>query len=264
MIDLSEHKKAPSTASIETLLDELFIEERDQAVEKQEEDTEGVITESNSTIVRLANKIIEDVYLKKASAMRAFLRADPDVVMIGEMRDLETASTAIDASLTGHLVLSTLHTNNAPETVTRLLKLGIDQFNFADSLLGILAQRLVRKLCEKCKEPYHPLPKEFDRLKRDYGEGFEELGITYDNNFTLYRPKGCDACRKTGYKGRMGIFELLVSSERIKDLIYTKAKVEEIRKVAMTEGMKSLIQDGIEKAINGLTCVKEVISVCSK
>ena len=154
MIDLSEHKKAPSTASIETLLDELFIEERDQAVEKQEEDTEGVITESNSTIVRLANKIIEDVYLKKASAMRAFLRADPDVVMIGEMRDLETASTAIDASLTGHLVLSTLHTNNAPETVTRLLKLGIDQFNFTDSLLGILAQRLVRKLCEKCKEPY--------------------------------------------------------------------------------------------------------------
>ena len=199
-----------------------------------------------------------------ATIMRAFLRADPDVVMIGEMRDLETASTAIDASLTGHLVLSTIHTNNAPETITRLLKLGIDQFNFADSLLGILAQRLIRKLCEKCKEPYHPSPKEFDRLKRNYGEGFEELGITYDNNFTLYRTKGCDACRETGYKGRMGIFELLVCSERIKDLIYTKARTEEIRKAAMAEGMKTLMQDGIEKVISGLTSVKEVISVCLK
>lgn len=199
-----------------------------------------------------------------ATIMRAFLRADPDVVMIGEMRDLETASTAIDASLTGHLVLSTIHTNNAPETITRLLKLGIDQFNFADSLLGILAQRLIRKLCEKCKEPYHPSPKEFDRLKRNYGEGFEELGITYDNNFALYRTKGCDACRETGYKGRMGIFELLVCSERIKDLIYTKARTEEIRKAAMAEGMKTLMQDGIEKVISGLTSVKEVISVCLK
>lgn len=209
-------------------------------------------------------QVLPKIGFSFATAMRAFLRADPDVIMIGEMRDLETASTAIDASLTGHLVLSTLHTNNAPETVTRLLKLGIDQFNFADSLLGILAQRLIRKLCEKCKEPYHPSPKEFERLKRDYGEGFEELGITYDNNFTLYRAKGCHACQGTGYKGRMGIFELLVCSERIRDLIYTKLKTDEIRKAAMAEGMKTLMQDGIEKALSGVTSVKEVISVCLK
>jgi type II secretory ATPase GspE/PulE/Tfp pilus assembly ATPase PilB-like protein len=141
-----------------------------------------------------------------AAAMRAFLRADPDVIMVGEMRDFETAKIGIEASLTGHLVFSTLHTNSAPETIVRLLDMGIDPFNFADALLGILAQRLVRTLCMKCREAYHPDRSEFDEMVRDYGEQpFQRLNISYNDTFMLYRPKGCAACDKTGYKGRMGI-----------------------------------------------------------
>ncbi|MEK6653547.1 MAG: GspE/PulE family protein, partial [Thermodesulfobacteriota bacterium] len=143
-----------------------------------------------------------------AAAMRAFLRADPDVIMGGEMRDFETAKTGVEASLTGHLVFSTLHTNSAPETIVRLLDMGIDPLNFADSLLGILAQRLVRTLCKKCKEAYHPDRNEYDEIVESYGEEqFLKLNIPYDDRFTLYRLKGCEACDKTGYKGRMGIHE---------------------------------------------------------
>jgi type II secretory ATPase GspE/PulE/Tfp pilus assembly ATPase PilB-like protein len=152
-----------------------------------------------------------------SAAMRAFLRADPDVIMVGEMRDFETAKTGVEASLTGHLVFSTLHTNSAPETIVRLLDMGIDPFNFADSLLGILAQRLVRTLCKKCKEPYHPTQMEYEELVHHYGESmFPELNISYTDDFKLYRPKGCGDCNNTGYRGRMGIYELLTASDDIK------------------------------------------------
>ena len=200
-----------------------------------------------------------------AAAMRAFLRADPDVIMVGEMRDFETAKTGVEASLTGHLVFSTLHTNSAPETITRLLDMGIDPLNFADALLGILAQRLVRTLCKKCKEAYHPTKEEYDEVADAYGaEAFAKLNIPYDDKFMLYRPKGCDVCDKTGYKGRMGIHELLVGSDEMKKLIQKHATVEVMRDQAIKEGMTTLLQDGIFKSIKGATDFKQVRRVCIK
>jgi type II secretory ATPase GspE/PulE/Tfp pilus assembly ATPase PilB-like protein len=200
-----------------------------------------------------------------AAAMRAFLRADPDVIMVGEMRDFETAKIGVEASLTGHLVLSTLHTNSAPETIVRLLDMGIDPLNFADALLGILAQRLVRTLCKKCREAYHPDRSEFDEMVRDYGEEpFRKLNIAYNDTFTLYRPKGCNACDKTGYKGRMGIHELIVATDGIKRLIQKHETVEVMRDMAMKEGMTTLLQDGIYKSIQGVTDFKQVRRVCIK
>src|ERR1035437_7143572 len=149
-----------------------------------------------------------------ATAMRAFLRADPDVIMVGEMRDYETAKTGVEASLTGHLVFSTLHTNSAPETVTRLLDMGIDPLNFADALLGILAQRLVRTLCKQCKEAYHPTLEEYQEIAESCGpELCAKQDIPYTDSMTLYRPKGCHICDKSGYKGRVGIHELLVGTD---------------------------------------------------
>lgn len=200
-----------------------------------------------------------------ASAMRAFLRADPDVIMVGEMRDFETAKIGVEASLTGHLVLSTLHTNSAPETIVRLLDMGIDPLNFADALLGILAQRLIRTLCRKCREAYHPSRQEFDEMVNDYGEEhFKKLNIVYDDAFTLYRPKGCGACDKTGYKGRMGIHELIVATDGIKRLIQRHETVEAMRDLAMEEGMTTLLQDGIYKSIQGVTDFKQVRRACIK
>lgn len=198
-----------------------------------------------------------------AAAMRSFLRADPDVIMVGEMRDYETAATGIEASLTGHLVFSTLHTNSAPETVTRLIDLGIDPFNFADSLLGIMAQRLIRTLCKECKEPYHPSREEFDELASSYGrEQFPELGIEYSDDLTLYRAKGCDACGMTGYRGRAGIYELLLGTDEIKGLIQGKALMEQIREQAIRDGMKTLLQDGIQKVFQGISDMRMVRRVC--
>jgi type II secretory ATPase GspE/PulE/Tfp pilus assembly ATPase PilB-like protein len=200
-----------------------------------------------------------------ASAMRAFLRADPDVIMVGEMRDFETAKIGVEASLTGHLVLSTLHTNSAPETIVRLLDMGIDPLNFADALLGILAQRLIRTLCKKCREAYHPSRQEFDEMVQDYGERhFQRLKISYDDAFTLYRPKGCGACDKTGYQGRMGIHELIVATDGVKRLIQKHETVEAMRDLAMEEGMTTLLQDGIYKSIQGVTDFKQVRRVCIK
>jgi type II secretory ATPase GspE/PulE/Tfp pilus assembly ATPase PilB-like protein len=200
-----------------------------------------------------------------AAAMRAFLRADPDVIMVGEMRDFETAKIGIEASLTGHLVFSTLHTNSAPETIVRLLDMGIDPFNFADALLGILAQRLVRTLCMKCREAYRPDRSEFDEMVREYGEQpFQRLNIAYNDTFILYRPKGCDACDKTGYKGRMGIHELIVATDAIKRLIQKHETIEGIRGLAIEEGMTTLMQDGIYKSIQGFTDFKQVRRVCIK
>jgi type II secretory ATPase GspE/PulE/Tfp pilus assembly ATPase PilB-like protein len=200
-----------------------------------------------------------------AVAMRAFLRADPDVIMVGEMRDHETAATGIEASLTGHLVFSTLHTNSAPETIVRLLDMDIDPFNFADALLGILAQRLVRTLCKECKEEYHPTQEEFAELMQEYGlDSWDRLGLRYSPEFRLFRPKGCGKCGNTGYKGRMGIHELLVGTDEIKRKIQRRDSVEELRKQAMADGMTTLLQDGIQKVIGGITDFKQVRAVCIK
>jgi type II secretory ATPase GspE/PulE/Tfp pilus assembly ATPase PilB-like protein/GAF domain-containing protein len=200
-----------------------------------------------------------------AAAMRAFLRADPDVIMVGEMRDFETAKTGVEASLTGHLVFSTLHTNSAPETITRLLDMGIDPLNFADALLGILSQRLVRTLCKNCKEAYHPPPEEFEEVVESYGrELFEKLNIPYTDDLIMYRPKGCDVCDKSGYKGRMGIHELLVGTDEIKRQIQKHATVEEMRGLAIEQGMTTLLQDGIFKSLKGSTDFKQVRRVCIK
>jgi len=200
-----------------------------------------------------------------AHAMRAFLRADPDVIMVGEMRDHETAAIGIEASLTGHLVFSTLHTNSAPETITRLLDMDIDPFNFADALLGILAQRLVRTLCKDCKEAYAPDQAEFAELMQEYGvESWDRLGVKFTPDFRLHRPKGCSKCANTGYKGRMGIHELLVASDECKRLIQKRSPIEELRNQAMRDGMATLLQDGIQKVIAGHTDFKQVRAVCIK
>lgn len=199
-----------------------------------------------------------------AKAMRSFLRADPDVIMVGEMRDKETMATGIEASLTGHLVFSTLHTNSAPETITRLLDMGMDPFNFADALLGVLAQRLARTLCKHCKEKYHPDRDEYDTLARAYGEGFETLGVTYNDDFYLYRPKGCPECNKTGYKGRTALHELLSGTDEIRQLIQNRARIKEILDQATADGMTTLMQDGIRKVCEGITDFKQVRSVCIK
>jgi type II secretory ATPase GspE/PulE/Tfp pilus assembly ATPase PilB-like protein len=198
-----------------------------------------------------------------SSAMRSFLRSDPDIIMVGEMRDYETAKMGVEASTTGHLVLSTLHTNNAPETIVRLLEIGIDPFAFSDSLLCVLAQRLVRSLCPLCKEAYHPGQEEFDELHRHCGEKiFRNLGIVYADDFTLYRPKGCPKCNETGYRGMMGLFELLVATDTIKQMIISRKSIASIRKVAISEGMQTLLQCGVEKIVRGETDLIEVLSVC--
>jgi len=200
-----------------------------------------------------------------ATAMRAFLRADPDVIMIGEMRDKETADIAIEASLTGHLVLSTLHTNSAVETVTRLLDLGCDSFNFADAMLGVLAQRLCKRICTQCKEIYHPTRKEYDELVQGYGaQEWSTLGIEYSSEWGLYRGRGCESCNRTGFKGRIPLHELLLPSEGIKQLIQTRSRTVEILTHAMTEGMATLIQDGIRKVLQGFTTYRQVRAVATK
>ena len=200
-----------------------------------------------------------------AAAMRSFLRADPDVIMVGEMRDHETAAIGIEASLTGHLVFSTLHTNSAPETITRLLDMEIDPFNFADALLGIMAQRLIRVLCTKCKEAYHPTPQEFEEIIEVYGhEYWPSTGFTYTSDLTLYKPKGCTHCNNTGYKGRMGVHELLVGTDAVKRAVQRKAPIDELRKLALDQGMRTLMQDAIEKAMRGVTDLKQARSIAVK
>jgi type II secretory ATPase GspE/PulE/Tfp pilus assembly ATPase PilB-like protein len=201
-----------------------------------------------------------------ATAMRAFLRADPDVILIGEMRDHETASIGVEASLTGHLVLSTLHTNSAPETITRLLDLGLDPVNFSDALLGVLAQRLMRTLCPKCKEPYKPDQKELDHLADNYGRDvFEKDMAEFDlSKHELMRAVGCDECGDTGYKGRTGIHELLEGTHELQAMIYKKAELDEIRAQALRDGMRTMKQDGIFKIMNGFTDYQQLLRVVAE
>lgn len=206
-----------------------------------------------------------------AAAMRSFLRADPDVIMVGEMRDEETASTGIEASLTGHLVLSTLHTNSAPESITRLLDMGMDPFNFADALLAILAQRLAKSLCPQCRKSYKPSQEELQELAQEYVEGtpleadaiLEEWKITYTKKgaFTLNKAVGCAQCNHTGYHGRFGLYELLTVTPEIKRLIQFRAPVSELLPAAIHAGMRTLKQDGICKVLQGKTDMVQIRAV---
>lgn len=192
-----------------------------------------------------------------ANALRAFLRADPDIILIGEMRDKETAHAGVEASLTGHLVLSTLHTNSAPETITRLLDLGLDPVNFSDACVGILAQRLIRTLCSDCKEAYAATADEEAFIRRQYGEQYiNELDLP--SPLILHRGKGCDTCGGTGYKGRTGVHELLGMTPELRALIYKESAVSEMKQQAMEDGMRTLIQDAIYKVIKGDTDIAQV------
>lgn len=198
-----------------------------------------------------------------STLLRSFLRADPDVIMVGEMRDVETTKTAIEASLTGHLVFSTLHTNNAPETVTRLLEMDIDPTNFADSLIAIVAQRLGRTLCNACKSPVLNQAEEMEKLLAEFGK--DPLGLVNRyrrENTVLYQPKGCAVCENTGYHGRIGFHEFLLNSFEIRQLIKKRTNTEEVRKAAFNAGMCTLKQDGILKVIMGLTDIAEVKRNC--
>lgn len=212
-----------------------------------------------------------------AAALRSFLRADPDVIMVGEIRDPETAKTALEASLTGHLVLSTLHTNTAPESIVRLLEMGMNPFNFADSLLGILAQRLVRCLCRKCSEPRVADAAMLEALAREYlnnhavpqaridalvAEWRETFGT--DGRMTLQHAKGCDECRGTGYRGRLGLFELMPGSDEIRHAIIHGAGAAELFELAQAEGMRTLKQDGILKVLAGQTDLAQVLAVSQR
>ncbi len=240
--------------------------------------------------VEITQKGLRQVQINKkagldfATIMKAFLRADPDIIMVGEMRDAETTGIGIEASLTGHLVFATLHTNSAPESIIRLLDMGMDPFNFADALLGILAQRLGKRLCKNCKEAYHPDATELRQLLDEYCEEltnteqwkkdpkaakeaiFGEWKSRYvkDGRFTLYHAKGCDTCSGTGYKGRVGLHELLVGTDPVKKLIQEKARVAEILATALNENMRTLKMDGIEKVLQGITDIKQVRAVCIK
>ncbi len=240
--------------------------------------------------VEITQKGLRQVQVNKkagldfATVMRAFLRADPDVIMVGEMRDKETVAIGIEASLTGHLVFATLHTNSAPESINRLLDMGMDPFNFADALLGILAQRLAKRLCKSCKVAYQPSPEEMKHLLAEYCDDLantdrwkkgaqaaaeaihQEWLDTYakDGKFTLYRAKGCAVCGDSGYKGRVGLHELLLGTDQLKKQIQEHARVAELFATAINEGMRTLKMDGIEKILSGITDIKQVRSVCIK
>jgi type IV pilus assembly protein PilB len=187
-----------------------------------------------------------------ANALRSILRADPNIVMVGEIRDRETAQIAVEAALTGHLVLSTLHTNDAPSAITRLVELGVEPFLVASSLDCVMAQRLARKLCDECKVPYKPLPQ---HLK---AAGF--LASTSSNK-KFYKPVGCNRCSHTGYRGRLAIHEVMPISEEIERLILDRASSTEIQNLAVSQGMKTLREDGYAKVTSGLTSIEEVLRV---
>ncbi|RYF31316.1 MAG: GAF domain-containing protein [Comamonadaceae bacterium] len=239
--------------------------------------------------VEITQKGLRQVQINKkagidfALVMRAFLRADPDIIMVGESRDKETVSMGVEASLTGHLVFSTLHTNSAPESITRLLDMGMDPFNFADALLGILAQRLAKKLCD-CKEEFWPDAEEIKTFVAEYAEELRNSSAWkadyageakklyenwvrlygHDGKLKFYRAHGCDKCGKTGYKGRIGLHELLIADDPTKKLIQERARVAELFAQCVEGGMRTLKMDGMEKIMLGMTDLKQVRSVCIK
>jgi type IV pilus assembly protein PilB len=192
-----------------------------------------------------------------ATALRSILRSDPDVVMVGEIRDGETARISIEAALTGHFVLSTLHTNDAPSAITRLNEMGVEPFITGAAVSAVLAQRLARKLCPHCAEPYQPSYEELQALRLD------EQRIASLDGSTFHKKKGCARCGQTGYRGRVGIFQLLIMSERLEQLASEKAPREEIEREARGEGMLTMWEDGIEKVLSGLTSVEELARVCT-
>jgi len=187
-----------------------------------------------------------------AAGLRTMLRQDPDIAMVGEIRDAETATIATEAALTGHLVLSTLHTNDAPGAMTRMVDMGIEPFLIASSVIGVLAQRLVRMVCPKCKEQYHPPRDAVGRL------GIE---LDSDTKVTFYRGRGCDHCRGTGYKGRLGVYELLLINDRIRDLVLQKSSAHTLREAAVDAGMKTLKDDAVAKILLGQTTLEECLRV---
>ena len=241
--------------------------------------------------VEITQKGLRQVQINKkagldfATIMRAFLRADPNVIMVGEMRDKETVSIGIEASLTGHLVFATLHTNSAPESINRLLDMGMDPFNFADALLGILAQRLAKRLCKDCKKAHVATQEEIKSLLTEYaGELMEtatwkkDANTAYKNLYaewvklfgddkgqiTLYEKVGCEKCSGTGYRGRVGLHELLIGTDPMKKAIQEHARVAELFAIALEEGMRTLKQDGMEKVLMGITDMHQIRAVCIK
>jgi type II secretory ATPase GspE/PulE/Tfp pilus assembly ATPase PilB-like protein len=240
--------------------------------------------------VEITQKGLRQVQVNKkagldfATVMKAFLRADPDIIMVGEMRDKETTSTGIEASLTGHLVFATLHTNSAPESIIRLLDMGMDPFNFSDALLGILAQRLARRMCS-CKQAYTPDAAELTSFLREYCDElmntarfradpkgameavYKDWVKLYGNDkgqLQFYKPVGCDKCGGSGMKGRCGLHELLIATDKLKKLIQEHARVADMLSQCLEDGMRTLKQDGMEKCLTGVTHIKEVRSVCIK
>jgi type IV pilus assembly protein PilB len=195
-------------------------------------------------------QVYDKIGMSFSAALRSLLRQDPDVVMLGEIRDAETARIAVQAALTGHLVFSTLHTNDAPASVTRLINIGVEPYLISAAVNAILAQRLVRKICQQCKEEFVPTDdmKEFLTL-----QGFGEV--------TTYKGKGCDKCRKTGYTGRLGIYELMVMDDSMRDIITRNPDVNQLRKLAREKGLVCLREDGFRKVVKGLTTVDEILRV---
>ena len=241
--------------------------------------------------VEITQKGLRQVQINKkagldfATIMRAFLRADPDVIMVGEMRDKETVSIGIEASLTGHLVFATLHTNSAPESINRLLDMGMDPFNFADALLGILAQRLGKRLCGDCKKPHIATADEIKLMLTEYSAELlntaawkkdqvtetkklyaEWVKLFADDKgqFTLYGPVGCEKCSGTGYRGRVGLHELLIGTDAVKKAIQEHARVAELLAICIEDGMHTLKQDGMEKVLQGITDMHQIRAVCIK
>ena len=199
-----------------------------------------------------------------SKALRSFLRADPDVIMIGEMRDPETVKLAFEASLSGHLVFSTLQTSNAAETVNRLLQTGLDPLHFANALLGILAHRLILKLCDHCKEPYNPTHQEYQNLIKDYGPEFAHIINLphYSDKLVLMRRKGCSKCNETGYHGQLGIHELLMGSEQLNQFMANRLAISEKCNIVIKDGMRTLRMDGIQKVFQGVTDCEQVLKAC--
>jgi type II secretory ATPase GspE/PulE/Tfp pilus assembly ATPase PilB-like protein len=199
-------------------------------------------------------QVKDKIGLTFASALRSILRQDPDIVMIGETRDAETAQIAIQASLTGHLVLSTIHTNNAPATITRLIDMGIEPFLISSSVHAVMAQRLVRKLCQACKKAFEPRADQLESLG---------LNKTSAAKIKFYTNVGCEQCMHTGYKGRIAVVEIMVMTNKLARLVVARADANEIRKQAIAEGMQLLIQDGVDKISQGLTTIEEVLLVAT-